>query len=250
MCNSRTLILLIGLVLCGTVASSAQEKKKDPARLPAPPASDERWQAGLHYTVLIPGEESKAKPGKIELVELFLYTNGISKRLMPYLQKFLAEHPNVEYVRIPAIVFPHTREQARMYFTLKELGREDLHAGMFDWVKEENRFPVYHTLMHPAKEAILDLNLAYAKKNGIDPKVFLQVYQSREIDNQVITAEIDTHGYHVNGTSTLVVNGRYSTSLQRLMALDPNHPDNDTPQDFERLMKLIDYLIASESKKP
>lgn len=34
--------------------------------------------AGLHYTVLVPGEMPELPAGKVQLVELFMYISGIS----------------------------------------------------------------------------------------------------------------------------------------------------------------------------
>jgi hypothetical protein len=54
----------------------------------------------------------------------------------------------------PAIVFPHTRLQAQMYFTLEKLGRKDLHDKLYDWVTDPEHFPIYHTVIHPDEDAI------------------------------------------------------------------------------------------------
>ena len=93
-------------------------------------------------------------PGKVEIRELFLYTSGWSKGVQPYLEKWLkSKGDSVVYVREPAIAFPHAREQARLYYTLKALGREDLHLKFFEFVRDEDRYPVYHTIRQPAVEA-------------------------------------------------------------------------------------------------
>jgi thiol:disulfide interchange protein DsbA len=237
---------LILTVSASTLAASGNSSKA--------PKSRNDWRAGYEYSVLIPSEPPEnLPPGTVEVRELFLYTSGWSKAVQPYLQKWLESKGNVvRFVREPAIAFPHAREQARMYYTLKALNREDLHIKFFDFVREEHRFDVFHTIRHPAKEAIFDMNIAFAKRNGIDSKAFQQMYTSRDIDNEVIGAEIDATGYALNGTSTIVVNNHYSTSLQRFMGADPACADRGPePADYERFFALIDQLVSTAlTEKP
>jgi thiol:disulfide interchange protein DsbA len=218
------------------------------------PKSRSEWRAGYEYSVLIPSEPPEnLPPGTVEVRELFLYTSGWSKAIQPYLQKWLESKGNVvRFVREPAIAFPHAREQARMYYTLHALNREDLHIKFFDFVREEHRFDVFHTIRHPATEAIFDMNIAFAKRNGIDSKAFQEMYSSRDIDNEVIGAEIDATGYALNGTSTIVVNNHYSTSMQRFMGADPACADRGPEAaDYERFFALIDQLVSTAlTEKP
>lgn len=248
--KTRTLWFAAVLILTAsatTLAASGGNSAKVPKSRAA-------WRAGYEYSVLIPSEPPENLPsGTVEVRELFLYTSGWSKAIQPYLQKWLESKGNaVRYVREPAIAFPHAREQARMYYTLKALDREDLHLAFFDFVREEHRYDVFHTIRHPAKEAIFDMNIAFAKRNGIESQAFQETYTARDIDNQVIEAEIDATGYALNGTSTIVVNNHYSTSLQRFMGADPACADRGPePADYERFFTLIDQLVSTAlTEKP
>lgn len=248
----KTLTPWVAAALLLTAGTSALAASTGNAlKTPKPRAE---WRAGYEYTVLIPSEPPEnLPPGTVEVRELFLYTSGWSKAIQPYLQKWLASKGDtVRYVREPAIAFPHAREQARMYYTLEALEREDLHLKFFDFVREEHRYDVFHTIRHPAKEAIFDMNIVFAKRNGIDSKAFQEMYVSRDIDNQVIEAEIDATGYALNGTSTIVVNNHYSTSLQRFMGADPACADRGPePADYERFFALIDQLVSTAlTEKP
>ena len=236
--------VLILTVSASALAATAPSAKK--------PKSSSEWRPGYEYSVLIPSEPPEGlEPGTVEVRELFLYTSGWSKAIQPYLQKWLETKGGVvKFVREPAIAFPHAREQARMYYTLKALDKEDLHIKFFDFVREEHRFDVYHTIRHPAKEAIFDMNIAFAKRNGIDSKAFQEMYMSRDIDNEVIGAEIDATGYALNGTSTIVVNSHYSTSLQRFLGADPACADRGPePADYDRFFQLIDQLVSTSLKE-
>lgn len=243
--------LWLAALLLVTASASATAASGNSSNSPKPRSE---WRAGYEYTVLIPFQPPEnLAPGTVEVRELFLYTSGWSKAVQPYLKKWLESKGNaVRYVREPAIAFPHAREQARMYYTLKALDREDLHPQLFDFVREEHRYDVFHTIRHPAKEAIFDMHIVFAKRNGIDSKVFQEMYTSRDIDNQVIESEIDATGYALNGTSTIVVNNHYSTSLQRFMGADPACADRGPePADYERFFALIDQLVSTAlTEKP
>lgn len=244
---------LAAVALLGLCASSLAAAASGATSAAKAPKARSAWKAGYEYTVLIPWEAPEdVPPGKVEVRELFLYTSGWSKAVQPYLEKWLAaKGDRVQFVREPAIAFPHAREQARMYYTLKEMGHEDLHLKFFDFVREEHRFDVYHTIRRPAIEAIFDMNIAFVKKNGLDTKAFIETYQSRGVDDQVIAAGIDATGYALNGTSTIVVNGHYSTSLQRFMGADPACADRGPePADYERYFQLMDELVAMAEKEP
>jgi hypothetical protein len=223
------------------------------AAAPKAPKPHAEWRAGYEYSVVIPWELPDNIPaGKVEVRELFLYTSGWSKTMQAHLQKWLdANSAHISFIREPAIAYPHAREQARMYYTLKEMGHEDLHVKFFDFVREDHRYDIYHTIRHPAKEAILDMNIVFAKRNGLETKAFTDTYLSRDIDNQVIEAEIDSAGSMLSGTSTLIINNHYSTSLQRFMGADPGSADR-TPDaaDYERFFQLIDQLVALAEKEP
>jgi thiol:disulfide interchange protein DsbA len=238
---------LVGLLLSGIATFSFAAPQ--PAKAPKSSAD---WRAGYEYSVLIPSEAPEDVPaGQIEVRELFLYTSGWSKGVQPNLQTWLdAKGSAVKYVREPAIAFPHAKEQARLYYTLKALGREDLHAKFWDFVRDPERYPVYHTIRRPAVEAIEDMNIKFGKDNGVDPKAFIAAYESRDVDNQVIAASIDATSYHLNGTSTFVVNGKYSTSLQRFLGADPACADRGPqPGDYDRFFRLLDQLLDVSKKE-
>ena len=52
----------------------------------------------------------------------------------------------------------------------------------------------------------------WAAKNGIDRQKWLDAYSSPEVDRKVQRARELTRLYNVQGTPTLVVDGRYLTS--------------------------------------
>jgi thiol:disulfide interchange protein DsbA len=226
-------------------ASPPASSQPEPMRVPAPPKTGEQWQAGLHYSVILGRAKTDLPPGKVEVRELFMYTSPLSYEIQPYLAEWLKHKPEyVQYVRSPSIVFPHARLQARTYFTLEALGRDDLHQALFAWIFQKDHYPIYHTIEHPDEAGYLRLNREFAQANKLGADRFVSIYTSKEIEDKVIQAEIATHGYLVAGTSTFVVNGRYSTSVQRV-----SYPNgNIGAEDYKRLFSLIEYLAGSEAE--
>ena len=225
-------------------ANATSEPEQRRTRVPTPPKDGEQWQPGLHYSILIGQAKTDVPLGKIEVRELFMYTSPLSLRMQPYLKQWLKNKPNyVEFVRSPSVVFPHARLQARMYFTLEELGRLDLHDALFAWTFEKEHYPIYHTISRPDVPGYFKLNLAFAKTNKLNEVKFCETYESNRVEDKVIEAEIGTHKYLVSGTSTLVVNGKYSTSVQRLMYASGETEDAA----YGHLFRLVNYLAAAEA---
>jgi protein dithiol oxidoreductase (disulfide-forming) len=218
------------------------------AQHPARPAG--HWQPGFHYGLLIPPLELDEKSGKAEVIELFMYTSPGSRDLQPFLEKWLARKPeNVAFRRQPAIIWPHAREQARLYFTLEKLGRTDLHQQFFEWVWDESHYPTYFSAdhQHPDRQAMFALSAEFARVHAIDAETFRATYHSKEIDDRVLRAETMTHFYQVNGTSTFVIDGRYSTSVRRIGYMDQKLKGDEQ---VKELLRLVDALVASGRTPP
>lgn len=91
---------------------------------------------------------------------------------------------------------------ARIYYTLEALGEvERLHQQVYHG---------YHVdkLYMSKPEVMAD----WAVKNGIDHQKWLDAYSSPEVDRKVLRAKELTRLYNVQGTPSLVVDGRYLTS--------------------------------------
>jgi protein dithiol oxidoreductase (disulfide-forming) len=214
--------------------------------LPAPAVNGEEWLPGRDYSVLMGQRKLFAPADKIEVLELFLYTSDISYELQTRVHDWLKNKPNyVYYVRQPAVAFPHARLQAKIFFTLEELGRADLNAAMFDWIRVPEHSSIYHVMRTPSANAYLALTLKFAAKHSLDVYRFATIYESEKIQEKMLDAEIATHAYEAVGTSTFVINGKYSTSIQRIT--EATKPID--PYDFTRLFNLVDYLVSSEANR-
>ena len=231
------------LLASASPQGSSDTQVRAAMRLPQSGSAGQEWQAGIHYSILLGKMETQAAPGKVEVLELFMYSSPLSYELQPFLQDWIARKPEyIEYRRAPAIAFPHARLQARAFYSLSLLNRPDLHDALFEWIADPKHSSVYHDINHPNYARYLQLTADFASQNGIDRRRFIAAYKSNKVSDTVIDAEVATHAYLVNGTSTLVVNGRYSTNIQRLI-YPKSLPER---QDYATLFQLIEYLAASE----
>lgn len=236
-------LLLLGSVL-SPYALCAQTDKPDAAYpLPALPTTAGIWQPGVDYVVILPPNETKVAPGKVELLVRFLYTGSVYREMENQLKNW--KKPDyIEIVHRPAIKWPHARVFAQMFLTLEKLGRaDDLHLKLYDWIWDPKRYPIYHTINRPDVEGINRLNIEFAMANGIDEKKFKDVYFSEEIHNKVVSEAVRSH----DDGALIVVNGRYGTdSLRAVRGITDKY---GTPESYTRLLQLIEYLAASERQR-
>jgi thiol:disulfide interchange protein DsbA len=230
-----------GKVLKSEANSESDDKDGTPAlerltqltsdqQLPAGP-----WKAGINFKPVVPAQPTNAAPGKVEVVEVFWYGCSHCYALDPYLESWKKNKPAyIEFVRVPVMWGPVHQAHARLFYTLQALGKLDqLHTKVFDEIHQHNNMLV--SLRNDPVET-RNLQLAFAKANGISEKDFLQAYDSMGVDTSLKRAEDFTHRYAVEGVPLIVVNGRYETDVG--MAGGPS-----------QLLQIIDFLAASEKKR-
>jgi thiol:disulfide interchange protein DsbA len=119
---------------------------------------------------------------------------------------------NVQVVRVPAAWRESSRALARLFYTLQTLGREDLHQEVFDTIHRLDN-PL-ESLNNDAAET-LKLKSEFAQSHGIDPPAFLAAYNSAAVAAAVREAEQLALRDQVTGVPTLIVAGKYRTSLRQ-----------------------------------
>jgi protein dithiol oxidoreductase (disulfide-forming) len=192
-----------------------------------------KWQAGVNYDPLVPAQPTSVAPGKVEVLEIFWLACAHCYTLEPYLQGWLRTKPAyIEFVRVPVNWQSIYAAHARLYYTLQELARPDLIAKAFATIHDEltNHQPPLYT--NNADETFR-LQQQFAVQNGVSADGFAGAYNSAAVAANVAQAEEITQRYHVKGVPLLVVNGRYTTDLDRA--------GGDA-----RLIELINELAASE----
>jgi len=140
---------------------------------------------------------------QIEVIDFFWYGCPYCNELQPLLEEWIKHKPDdVAIRRIPAVRRDTWAPHARIYYTLQQLGElERLHQAVYHG---------YHVdLLHMSKA---DVMAQWAVRNGIDRKRWTDAYFSPESDAGVERALEATKRYQIQGTPSLVVDGRYLTS--------------------------------------
>lgn len=140
---------------------------------------------------------------KIEVIDFFWYGCPYCYELQPALEDWISRKPaDVALRRIPAILRDSWAPHVRVYYTLEALGEiERLHQRAYHGYHVEE--------LHMSKP---DVMAQWAVRHGIDRQKWLDAYSSSEVAQKVQQAKELTQAYNVQGTPSLVVDGRYLTS--------------------------------------
>ncbi|MNM93308.1 Thiol:disulfide interchange protein DsbA precursor [compost metagenome] len=166
-------------------------------------AHAEDIQAGKQYVELT-SAVPVAKPGKIEVVELFWYGCPHCYQLEPTIQPWAAKLPeDVNFVRIPAMFGGVWNVHGQMFLTLEAMGAEaKVHEAIFSAIHREGK-----KLATPEEMA------EFLAGQGIDKDKFLSTFNSFAIKGQMEKAKKLAMAYQITGVPVLVVNGKYRFDL-------------------------------------
>lgn len=159
---------------------------------------------------------------KIEVIEFFWYGCPHCFDLEPFLKKWTAKLPkDVEFRRIPAIPTERWMPNARTFYTLEAMGLlERMHGEVFDAIH------IDRVNLNDEK-----IQLDWMAKKGVDRAKFAEAWKSFSVQSKTKRAAQLTQAYDITGVPTLVVDGKYQTSVS--MTGSP-----------EGLMQTLDGLIA------
>ncbi len=140
---------------------------------------------------------------RIEVIDFFWYGCPYCNDLQPTLEEWLKRKPDdVALRRVPAILRDSWAPHARIYYALELLGEvERLHLKVYGGYHVEQ--------LHMSKPEVME---QWAAKHGIERQRWLDAYFSPETDARIARAFQTTKRYDVQGTPSLVVDGRYLTS--------------------------------------
>ncbi len=183
------------------------------------------YNEGTHYKKL--PQQATDSGDKVEVLEFFSYSCPHCFSFEPYLQSWKKSKPaNVVFTRVPAIFRPEWEVQARAYYALSNMGHiEDLHIKIFEAVHKDKK-----------RLNKLELIADFVEKNGVDKKEFIKQYNSFDVDGMVRKTKKKQKGYMIQGVPSVAVNGKYLTS-------------GSMSGSYDNLIKIINHLIAKESKK-
>jgi thiol:disulfide interchange protein DsbA len=140
---------------------------------------------------------------RIEVIDFFWYGCPYCNELQPVLEDWIKRKPDdVAVRRIPAILRDSWAPHARIYYTLELLGEaERLHPRVYHSYHVEE--------LSMSKPEVME---QWAAKNGIERRRWVDAYFSPEVDGRIARAFQATKRYDIQGTPSVVVDGRYLTS--------------------------------------
>jgi protein dithiol oxidoreductase (disulfide-forming) len=191
-----------------------------------------KWQPGVNYDPIVPSQPTSVPAGKVEVLEVFWYACPHCYALEPYLtawRKTKADY--VELVRVPVMWGPVHRAHAQLYYTLKQLGRNDLDDRVFEVLHQQ-----INPLFGNSPAETFQRQLQFAKENGIDADAFTKAYNSFAVNADLQRAEELTERYHVEGVPFIAINGKYATDVGKAGS-------------HEMLIQEINDLAAGEHKR-
>jgi thiol:disulfide interchange protein DsbA len=195
-----------------------------------------KWKVGTNYVPLVPAQPTSVTPGKVEVVEVFWYGCPHCYALEAYVASWEKSKASyIDFVRVPVMWGPVHKAHARLYYTLEALNRKDLHKDVFDTIHRQVDDPD-HMLVSNDDARTLAMDVAWAKKHGIDEATFTKAWNSFSVNSSLQRAEELTRRYKVEGVPLMVINGKYTTDVGRAGGQT-------------ELISLINDLTASEKHR-
>ncbi len=158
-------------------------------------------QLGKDYTLLDPAQNTSTK--KIEVLEFFFYECSHCFHLHPFLAKWEQSKPaDVDINFVPTIFRQSAEPMATAYYALESMGK----------IKQLDD-DIYKAI-HVDQVALYDLDTigAFMAKKGVDKNEFSSAFQSFSVQSKVARAKQLIRAYNIQGTPTLIVEGRYVIS--------------------------------------
>lgn len=153
------------------------------------------------YVPVTPAQPSDT-PGKIEVLEFFAYTCPHCAAIEPMVEDWVKTKPaDVEFKRVPLAFNAGMKPLQQFYYTLMALDRPDLHNKAFNAI-------------HGERKRLFDKKAMgeWAAEQGVDRAKFDAVFDSFSVQTQVERANQLAQAYHVEGTPSFAVGGKYMTS--------------------------------------
>lgn len=202
------------------------------------------WTQGVHYTLVVPPQPPSLPPGKVEVTEVFSYGCIVCNRYLPAMNRLKASLPaNVVFDYVPA-AFNAAEDWPvfqRAYLTAQVLGVADrAHDAMFEAVWTSGELAIVDPVTKRIKDplpTIEDIARFYNRVTGVSVADFVVTANSMGIETRINQADdLVMTRYHIDGTPTIVVNGKYRLGLANV--------NGDTDQ----LVELVKWLVAKESR--
>lgn len=188
--------------------------------LAALPALAQQIRRDLDYR-LIPQPQPVESGDRVEVIEFFFYACPYCNELSPHIERWRAKKPaDVVFRRVPVVRHDSWAPLAKTYFTLESMGEaERLHAAVYRSYHVDD--------LYMSQDKVI---AEWAGKHGLDSEKFMSIYRSDETLKKVEMARKMTMDYDIQGTPSVVVDGKFLTST----GMTPSVP---------QVIPVIDSLI-------
>jgi protein dithiol oxidoreductase (disulfide-forming) len=203
-------------------------------------AQPARFVAGTHYSV-IPAQRTHVPAGKVEVMEVFSYGCPACNTFRPVMKELERTLPkNAQIVYLPASW--NTAEAwptfQRAYITAQALGVADrAHEAMYDAIWTTGELGVLdRNTGRPLRKlpSFEDVARFYQKTTGVKAAEFITASKSFTVDRKIRQAEDQIRAMQVDGTPTLIVNGKYRVN-------------NRVVRSPSEIVAIVNFLVAQES---
>jgi protein dithiol oxidoreductase (disulfide-forming) len=199
------------------------------------------WTEGVNYYVISPAQPTNVPTGKIEVAEVFSYACPFCAQFNPLVKQLQTSLPaNAQMVYVPASFNPSEDWPAfqRATCAAQILGILDkTHDKVFDAVWKTGELAVVDPQTHRIKNplpSIEDIAKYYNHISGVPVDKFLNTSKSFAVDTAMRRDDALVLAYHIDGTPSFVVNGKYRITGQSAGGM---------PQ----MIEVAKYLVAKES---
>ena len=195
------------------------------AALAADAPTTQPLQEGVDYVVIADGKPFAAPvKGKVEVVEVFGYTCPHCAHFEPQVAAWRAGRKDVNFVPLAAPFGGYWTPYAKAFYASQELGvTARTHDAVFKAVHETGTLP----RNNPSVGELATFYAGY----GVDPARFTQVFDGPQVQARMDNARAFIERSGVEGTPTLVVNGKYRIIGGR---------------GFDDVLRIADALVARE----
>jgi thiol:disulfide interchange protein DsbA len=191
-------------------------------------AQVERYVEGLHYERL-PDTSSAAElgapDGRQSVLEIFWWGCGHCYAFDPLLNHWVADRAGVQFARTPMIWNGTTKEHARLFYTVRTLGKlDEMHDRIFNEI-------------HARENYLLDAEsvVALLGEYGVDAATAEKTYHSFGVDLDLRKTEAALREVVVPGVPALVINNQYLIM------------SNDAVPTHQAMLDVAAFLLNKES---
>lgn len=186
---------------------------------------------GSEYITLTSPQPVTATGKKIEVIEFFMYhcpaCNIFDSPLSAWVKK---QGDNIVFKRIHVSRQGAKDVESHLFLTLEAMNKADaLHNEVL------NTWHVKHTPLQTDEK-----NVDWAVKNGIDKAQFLENYNSFAVVSKLRDLPRIAANYQVDSTPTVIIDGRYQTSMARVSEYNTKIPTSQLP---DATLQVMDVLI-------